>query len=341
MLQDNNYLFIRKEFDRNNRLSVIKWAKWLQGRTLWDSYNLLSLNQKKELENSLQELRDNINAYVEKGNYKGDKGIIGQLLELVHYGLARNSRNGCDIPECELELKATGIKFSSRTSTWSAKERLTLEQLNYEKIIKCSAAQNSGWEPKGLSDMVLHVYFYSEGPPFNYNAGETVSFESMMRMRFAGSFAWEADIEMMELAYYDWRLIKAMCESGYSHMISERYSQFLGCAPRGLGSRQIGREAEDYSAQTVEEAQGLYKFENACKKLSIKSQDIKKVFEDITKRQLRPRDKKYGFSLPPLEHHNVEIHGKYPKQKRAFTIPPSGLSKLINENLKLPNTPVT
>jgi hypothetical protein len=167
-----------------------------------------------------------------------------------------------------------------------------------------------------------------------------VSFESMMRMRFAGAFAWEADIQMMELAYCDWRLIKAMCESGYSHMVSERYSQFLGCAPRGLGSKQLGREAADYSAQTVEEAQGAYIFDKTCRRLGISKEDSQRVFASISERQKYPRDKKRGYSLPPSGHHDVQIHGKYPKQKRAFTIPPEGLTKLINDNLQLPRLPV-
>lgn len=341
MPQDDNYWFYRTEFDRHNRASVITWAKWLQGRTLWESYNLLSSDQKKAISAPLRELSENISTELIEGSYKGDKGIAGQLLEMVHYGLRRNNRKGGDIPECGLELKSTGIKYTVRSRNWVAKERLTLGQLNYEELIKCSADMGSGWEPKGLTNTVIHVYFYKPGPPFAYKRGQPITIESMLRLHFAGSFAWGADESMMEMAYYDWRLIKAMCESGYAHMVSERYSQFLGCAPRGLGSKTPGKESADYSAQTVEEAQGAYKFAETCKCLGISQSDTEDIFRDISERQKRPRDKKYGYSLPPEGHHNLRLHGKYPKQRRAFTIPPSGLTRLITENLKLPEGPLT
>ena len=331
MTVDQNYWFFRDEFDRNKRESVILWAKWLQGKTLLDSYNLLKASDKQIIVSELEKLRSKIKVNKEDGSYQGDKGIIGQIVEMIHFGLKRNARKGPDIPEAGIELKTTGVE-KNKDGEWEAKERLTLTQINYDELIKLPATADASLILKGLSNCLIIVYFYDDGPPFKYSSKEMITTQSMMTTKFTGAFLWNADQEILEEANHDWRLIKAMCESGYAHMISERYSEFLGCAPRGIGKRKKGKEAADYSAQTVQEDQGEYSFRTNCSKLGIADNRAQQIYKSIRERTLKPR-KRSGYSLPPEGHHDLKLHGKYPKLKRAFTIP--SLTKVIRKNLNL------
>ena len=227
---DENYWFFREEFNRNNQESVISWAKWLQGKTLQDSYDLLRASDKQIIISELEKLRLKIKVNKKDGSYQGDKGIIGQIVEMIHFGLRRNSRKGPDIPESGIELKTTGIK-KNKFGQWEAKERITLTQINYDELIKLPATADASLILKGLKNCLIIVYFYGDGPPFKYSSKEMITIESMMTSKFTGAFLWNANQEILNEANRDWKLIKAMCESGYAHMISERYSEFMGCSP--------------------------------------------------------------------------------------------------------------
>ena len=128
----------------------------------------------------------------------------------------------------------------------------------------------------------------------------------MMTTKFTGAFLWNADKEILEEANHDWRLIKAMCESGYAHMISERYSEFLGCAPRGIGKIKKGKEAADYSAQTVQEDQGEYSFRTNCSKLGIADNRAQQIYKSIRERTLKPGKK--VITTPSNSHFAVKIY---------------------------------
>ena len=121
MSHGDNYYFSRTEFNRNDKDSILNWANWLKGKSLQDSYRLLAQDQKKEIQPEFEKLVKNIRRKTGSGNYKGDKGIIGQMVEMVHFGLKRNSRKGADLAEAGLELKTTGIELNNRRGNWEAK----------------------------------------------------------------------------------------------------------------------------------------------------------------------------------------------------------------------------
>ena len=335
MSDGENYFFFRPEFNREDKDSILSWAHWLKGMTLQDSYSLLTQDNKNKIQPELEKLAQNIQKKTAAGKYQGDKGIIGQMVEMVHFGLRRNSRKGADLVEACLELKTTGIEANSKSGHWEAKERLTLTQINYDDLILFTNETDVSSVLKGLDNTVIIVYFYFSAPPFVYQVNENITVNSMLQTKFAGAFKWEASEEILRDANRDWRLIKAMCQSGYAHMISERYSDFLGCAPRGRGSKTFGKEDSDFSAQTVEEAQGQYNLCSNFKKLGISTEKADEVFASIIEREKYPRSTRRGYALPPKGHHKVEKHGKYPKQKRAFTIPDRSLTRVILDNLEI------
>lgn len=330
-----NYYFSRPEFNRNDRDSILNWAHWLKGKSLQDSYRLLTNENKNKILPGLEKLARKIQKKAALGKYKGDKGIIGQMVEMIHFGLKRNSRKGADLVEAGLELKTTGIKMNTENEQWEAKERLTLTQINYEDLMRNSNETDVHLVMKGLDNSLVIVYFYLKAPPFFYESDLEVTVESMLETKFAGAFLWNPSDQNIRDANRDWRLIKAMCESGYAHMISERYSKFLGCAPRGQGSRKPGKEAVDFSAQTVEEAQGQYNLRTNCSKLGIPTETADEIFKSVIEREKYPRNPRKGYALPPEGYHKVGKHGNYPKQKRAFTIPYHSLTRVILDNLDI------
>jgi hypothetical protein len=102
-----------------------------------------------------------------------------------------------------------------------------------------------------------------------------------------------------------------------------------------MGSRQPGKEDADFSAQTVEEAQGQYSLRTNCKKLGLSLEIADEVYASITEREKHPRNPRKGYALPPPAHHKFEKHGKYPRQKRAFTIPDKSLTRVILDKLDI------
>ncbi len=146
---------------------------------------------------------------------------------------------------------------------------------------------------------------------------------------------WRPSFSQINDAFNDWKLIKAMCESGYAHFISERYSEILGTGTRGQGGKK-GDGARDYSRQVVEEAQGVYSFKKRARRLGVPINKVVKVSKDIPERTKCPGDPKSGYALPK-NGYDIEKHGKYPCQKRAYSIPENKfkdiLGRLMNRKI--------
>ena len=66
-----------------------------------------------------------------------NKGWIGQLIEEVIFGVSKNTRNESDLSEIDVEIKTTGIIVDNLkgNKVFKAKERISLSQINYMKLI--------------------------------------------------------------------------------------------------------------------------------------------------------------------------------------------------------------
>mgnify|MGYP001337438613 CR=1 FL=1 len=102
---------MQSSYDKTSIKSIQKHANKLVNKSIRQSYpNLIS----------------NVNC-----NQK-NKGLLGQLVELYHFGKLPNRNQEADFPEAGLELKVTGLLDNK------AKERLVLSVINYHKIIYLS-----------------------------------------------------------------------------------------------------------------------------------------------------------------------------------------------------------
>ena len=280
----------------------------------------------RELEEITRKIREK-KRNQETQEYKGDKGTLGQLIELIHFGLRRNSRSDYDLSAAKIELKSTGLDLDLATGKWLAKERLTLSQLNYHELVGCKGNFEEFQSLDLLRNILIITFNYEKKPPFVFKNESEVTVESLLSLKISDVIFWRPSNSQINDAFQDWKLIKAMCESGYAHFISERYSKILGAGTRGQGGRK-GKGAEDFSRQVVEEAQEVYTFKEKSIKLSVPAEKILEISEDIPKRTKNPGKPKSGYALPK-NGHDIEKHGKFPCQKRAYTIPENKFKEIL------------
>lgn len=267
--------------------------------------------------------------------YKGDKGTLGQLIELIHFGLRRNSRSDYDLSAAKIELKSTGLELDLASGEWLAKERLTLSQLNYQQVVTCEGNFDEFESQDLLRNILIITFNYEKRPPFVFKNELEVTVESLLSLEISDVIFWRPSDGQINDAFQDWKLIKAMCESGYAHFISERYCKILGAGTRGQGGKK-GEGAEDFSRQVVEEAQGIYSFEEKSCKLGVPVEKILEISKDIPKRSKNPGQPKTGYALPK-KGHDIAKHGKYPCQKRAYTIPENRFKEILKSLMQRKN----
>lgn len=76
---------------------------------------------------------------------KKNKGGIGQIIEEGLFHMAPNSRAEADFANLNLELKVTGIKTNVKQTSFSAKERLVLNIIDYMEEYKRTFEESSLW----------------------------------------------------------------------------------------------------------------------------------------------------------------------------------------------------
>lgn len=279
-----------------------------------------------ELEQVARKIREKKRSQ-ETQEYKGDKGALGQLIELIHFGLRRNSRSDYDLSAAKIELKSTGLELDLTSGKWLAKERLTLSQLNYQELVAYEGNFDEFESLDLLRNILIITFNYDKKPPFVFKNEAEVTVESLLSLEISDVIFWKPSDGQINDAFQDWKLIKAMCESGYAHLISERYCKIIGAGTRGQGSRK-GEGAEDFSRQVVEEGQGIYSFEEKSLKLGVPVKKMIEISKDIPKRSKNPGKPKTGYALPK-KGHDIAKHGKFPCQKRAYTIPENRFKEIL------------
>lgn len=63
-----------------------------------------------------------------------DKGILGKVIETGFYGYQLNNNTKADFDNLGVELKVSGFTVL-KNGDWSAKERISLTQINFNDII--------------------------------------------------------------------------------------------------------------------------------------------------------------------------------------------------------------
>jgi DNA mismatch repair protein MutH len=157
---------------------------------------------------------------------EGNKGALGHVIEENVFGYSRNSNQEKDFPEAGMELKVTPYK-KNKNGTFSAKERLVLNIINYMTEYQNSFYDSSFW--KKNSNLLLFLYEH---------------IENLDRKNFKISHIFDMQYSKNELKIImqDFEMIKSKILQGKAHEISEGDTMYLGACTKGATALSSYRE---------------------------------------------------------------------------------------------------
>lgn len=153
-----------------------------------------------------------------------NKGGIGQIIEEGLFGRNVNSRAEADFENLNLELKVTGLKTNVKQTTFSAKERLVLNIINYMEEYKTTFETSSLWEKN--QNILIMFYRWIDG----VNKGDFPILKSVIH-KFS-----DADLAVVK---NDWRIIIDKIKAGKAHEISEGDTMYLAACTKGANASSV------------------------------------------------------------------------------------------------------
>lgn len=157
-----------------------------------------------------------------------DKGILGKVVETGFYGYPLNNLAQADFEYIGVELKVSGFK-TLKKARWSAKERISLSQINYNSIVH---------EPFEFSSVItknrklLFVWYeYIDG----VNQKDFIIHDFQLY-----------DLSKVEtIIQNDYNMIQQKVANGFAHELSEGDSVILGAATKGASGQT---QSQPYSS---------------------------------------------------------------------------------------------
>lgn len=148
---------------------------------------------------------------------EGNKGALGHVVEENVFGYSRNSNADKDFPEAGMELKVTPYR-KNKNGTYSAKERLVLNIINYMTEYQYSFYESSFW----LKNSNLLLFLYEH-------------LDNIDRKNFKISHIYDMKYNKNELKIImqDFEIIKRKILEGKAHEISEADTMYLGACTKG------------------------------------------------------------------------------------------------------------
>lgn len=148
------------------------------------------------------------------------KGKLGQIIEESHFGYKINSKAEADFKELNIELKVTPYK-KNKNGTYSAKERLVLNIINYMNEVSKTFYTSSFWLKN--NKLMLVFYKYEEGLAVgDYRVTDTTIFQIP-----------DEDLPTIK---QDWQHIVDKIRQGKAHELSEADTFYLGACAKGKDS---------------------------------------------------------------------------------------------------------
>lgn len=166
-----------------------------------------------------------IDLYDRLSNEK-NKGNLGHIIEESFFEYEVNSRSEPDFIEAGVELKVTPFKLN-RNKTYSAKERLVLNMINYMTEGFTTFYKSSFW--KKNSTILLMFYLYD--------------FEIFYRnMKIEYTHLFEFSAEDLVIIKNDWEIIHEKITSGLAHEISEGDTMYLAACRKGNKNSKLRQQ---------------------------------------------------------------------------------------------------
>jgi DNA mismatch repair protein MutH len=246
-----------------------------------------------------------------------NKGNLGQVIEESFFEYQVNSNKEPDFREAGVELKVTPVKLN-RNGSYSAKERLVLNIIDYNEEVKLVFENSSFW--KKNKTLLLMFYLHD--------------FEKLRKdMSIFETILFEYPKNDLEIIRNDYESIHKKIEDGEAHLLSESDTLYLAACTKGSTSESSYRTQPNSTVLAKQRAFSLkqsymtsilrqYIFGKKQSERIIKDiNQLKGVsFEDYIKSKLNPYKGKTVIEL--YNQLNIKTIAK---SKRAILI-----SKLLN-----------
>ncbi|MGE7623194.1 Sau3AI family type II restriction endonuclease [Viridibacillus sp. NPDC096237] len=183
----------------------------------------------KELENKAQQARGLTFAEIDKKgrlSKKGATGALGNIIEESFFEYEINSKAEADFAELAVELKVTPFK-QNKDKSFSAKERLVLNIINYIEEVNYTFETSSFWK-KNQKLLLMFYEWKKELDRGDYKIIETILYEFP-----------EEDLIIIKK---DWEFIVDKIRQGEAHLLSEGDTQYLGACTKGANKNSIRKQ---------------------------------------------------------------------------------------------------
>ncbi|WP_438317965.1 Sau3AI family type II restriction endonuclease [Sporosarcina sp. FA9] len=151
------------------------------------------------------------------------KGQLGQIVEESFFGYEINSKSEPDFAHLGIELKVTPVK-RNKNRTFSAKERLVLNIINYHLEVKSSFYDSSFWKK---NEEIL-IMFY-----------EWIPLVKRADYRIIKSYLHNFTEEDLEIIKQDWYIISSKIKAGLAHELSEADTNYLAASTKGANKSSL------------------------------------------------------------------------------------------------------
>ena len=154
-----------------------------------------------------------------------NKGNLGQIIEEGYFGYEVNNKQEADFPNLGVELKVTPYKWINKNKRVSAKERLVLTDINYEKDYDKQFVESHCYDKM---EKILMMFYEHEKDKYKY--------DYIISQVFLYQFSKLSEEDQL-IILHDYETILNKIKAGNAHLISESDTFYLGACPKGVNSK--------------------------------------------------------------------------------------------------------
>lgn len=219
-----------KDYNRKDAQDILRYAKWLIGKTFNDVLEEdLRNSRTRALVSGYSVEHEPAGLLMEPSAAYGDsnrKGGLGNLIEEHYFHYAANSNREADFSEAGLELKVTpyeeraGRGKKAGETYYVAGERLVLTMIDFnERPIEFDLLKSHLWQK---CSKILLIYYLR-----NKDLGDNLKY----RINYVGIFTPNDNDKV--IIKQDYLCIMQKIASGKAHEISESDTMYLGACTKG------------------------------------------------------------------------------------------------------------
>lgn len=165
-----------------------------------------------------------------------NKGDLGQIIQVGHFGCKINSRQAPDFENLGIELKVAPYKWVYKNKQVSAKERISLTQINYKEDYDTKFEESHCYHKL---EKILLMFYEHEADKNKYDYIISKIFLYQFNL---------LDVKDQQIIINDYYTILNKIKAGEAHLISEGDTFYLGACTKGqtaeksMGSQPFSEE---------------------------------------------------------------------------------------------------